>query len=152
MMGVYKALLPRVQANLRHGAWTYMLEFASVAEDPHHRFGPVAERAYPAGVLVLDDLAVFALREPARHQLERLLRYRAQKGLPTFFIADSRELVRERAGEAIAALGLSRCRVVDVYGPNLYRLMGARNFPEQAAEHPDWYDAYEYTRGSPGSK
>jgi hypothetical protein len=55
MIGVYKALLPRVQADLRQGAWTHMPEFSSVAEDPHQRFGPVAERAYPAGVLVLDE-------------------------------------------------------------------------------------------------
>ena len=55
MVGVYKALLPRVQADLRHGAWVYLLEFAGVAEDPRQRFGPVAERAFPAGVLVLDE-------------------------------------------------------------------------------------------------
>jgi hypothetical protein len=55
MAGVYKAFLPRVQAGLRHGAWVHMLDFAGVAEDPHQRFGPVAERAYPAGVLVLDE-------------------------------------------------------------------------------------------------
>ena len=55
MISVYKALLPRVQADLHQGAWVYMLEFASVAEDPHQRFGPVAERADPAGVLVLDE-------------------------------------------------------------------------------------------------
>jgi hypothetical protein len=148
MIGVYKALLPRVQADLRQGAWTHMPEFSSVAEDPHHRFWPVAERAYPAGVLVLDDLAVYALREPARQQLERLLQYRARKGLPTFFIADNLELLRERAGAAIAALLLAQCVVVEVYGPNLYLLMGARNSPEQAAEHPDWYDAYEYLRNA----
>src|ERR1051326_3216150 len=71
MAGVYKALLPRVQADQRHGAWVHMLDFAEVAEDPRQRFAPVAERAYPAGVLVLDDLAVYALREPARQQLER---------------------------------------------------------------------------------
>src|ERR1051326_6588842 len=71
MAGVYKALLPRLQADLRHGAWVHMLDFAGVAEDPRQRFAPVAERAYPAGVLVLDDLAVYALREPARQQLER---------------------------------------------------------------------------------
>ena len=55
MIDVYKALLPRVQADLQQGARMYMLEFASVAEDPHQRFGPVAKRADPAGVLVLDE-------------------------------------------------------------------------------------------------
>lgn len=148
MAGVYKALLPRVQAGLRHGAWVHMLEFAGVAEDPHQRFGPVAERAYPAGVLVLDDLCVYALREPVRQHLERLLQYRAQQDLPTFFIADSLEHVGERAGAAIAALLLARCAVVDMYGPNLHRLIGARNFPGQVATYPDVYDAYEYLRNA----
>ena len=75
-------------------------------------------------------------------------RYRARKGLPTFFIADSLDLVRERAGAAIAELLLARCVVVDLYGPNLHRFMGSRNSPEVAAEYPDLFDAYEYLRNT----
>ena len=95
-------------------------------------------------MLVLDDLAVYARREPARHQLERLLRYRTQKNLPTFFIAES----LERAGAAIAELLLARCTVVDMFGLNLHRLIGAWNSPEQAARYPDWYDAYEHLKNA----
>ena len=74
--------------------------------------------------------------------------YRTQKNLPTFFIAERLERVGERAGAAIAELLLARCTVVDMFGPNLHRLIGAWNSPEQAARYPDWYDAYEYLKNA----
>jgi hypothetical protein len=105
MLVVYKALLPRVQADLRYGAWTYLLECSQRRRRPaaalrSRRSSAPIRRACWCWM----SLSVFALRKGARLQLERLLQYRVRKGLPTFFIADSLDLVRERAGAAIAGL------------------------------------------------
>lgn len=143
MVGAYKALLPRIHAAQREGAWLHMVSFFELCEYGGS-LGRVAEYVYSAGLLVLDDLAYFPVQGKGLQELTRLLEYRIRNQRPTFFVADSVESMQERLTPHICSLLLDESTVVEVYGPNLWLIVGAQNNPEQAKEDPDLYDAYAY--------